>query len=70
MNYKTTASQPAPAKSQVFFLELRCQRYIKSRLRAPPQHQVLTWAKRMGVTRQEALHLSDRLPYRHALGEG
>jgi len=48
--------------------EHRCRQYLHDRLRPPPEREVLTWARRLGVSRQEARNLSDRLPYRHALG--
>jgi len=42
--------------------------FCKVNIRAPTITQLLQWAKNLGVSKKEALLLSDQLPYRHALG--
>jgi hypothetical protein len=40
---------------------------MRQNLRAPPISTVLTWGKKMGLTRQESEKVSDKLRLRHQL---
>jgi len=51
------------------FIEKRIVTYCKENIRAPSLNQVLQWAKKLGVDPAEARNVSDRAPYRHALGK-
>jgi len=42
--------------------------YCKENIGPPSLPQILEWAKKSGVQKSDALRLSDRLPFRHALG--
>ena len=50
-------------------LEKKVLKYTKENIRSPTLHQILQWAKPLGVHPTEAKAVSDRAPYRHRLGE-
>lgn len=54
--------------SSYFFLEKRIDAYIRDRLRAPPLHDIVKWAKKLNVPKSEAMLISDQIQLRHQLG--
>lgn len=50
-------------------LEKKILIYLKQNIRAPSLHQVLKWAKPLGVTNSDARIISDRAPFRHSMGQ-
>jgi hypothetical protein len=50
-------------------LEIKCERYMKDNLRAPPQALVRQWGKQLKMAPVDVEHISDRLKLRFALGK-
>lgn len=52
-----------------FCIEKRIVNYCKENIRAPSLHQVVQWGKKLGINPADVRAVSDRVPYRHALGK-
>jgi hypothetical protein len=64
MNKKLCEKIP-PYLNNVFFTS----EFTKMRLRAPPDRLIQKWAKKMGVSKEQAHEISVSLSLRHRLGQ-